>query len=154
MNEQTSKQRSALGLIGRFFVIAIAFFLALAIALTVLMALGSYWMGEELREGQDMSGDWGQIVSILSMLMGGASFLVVTTPILSVLPAIVLIIIGEVAQLRSFYYYVIGGGLAMVTLPFLATPAGTAFNPQMMSVFATAGFAGGLLYWLLAGRNA
>ena len=64
-----------------------------------------------------------------------------------------------VARIRSLIYYVVGGGLALAAVPLLARygQGGTAMpDPDQLvwQVFATAGFAGGFVYWLLAGRNA
>jgi hypothetical protein len=74
------------------------------------------------------------------------------------LPALLLVIVGEVARIRGAMYYVIGGGVALALVPLLArlgepsTVLGLA--PAVWQVLATAGFAGGFVYWLLAGRNA
>jgi hypothetical protein len=77
---------------------------------------------------------------------------------LTIIPALVLVIVGEVARIRSWLYYMIGGGVALGLLP-ITTLAGTpdlsALPPAALwQVLATAGFAGGLVYWLLAGRSA
>ena len=76
----------------------------------------------------------------------------------TLLPALLLVIVGEVARIRGAMYYVIGGGVALALVPLLArlgnpsTVLGLA--PAVWQVLATAGFAGGFVYWLLAGRNA
>ena len=129
--------------------------LAAVVALGVLFALGSYSMGEELRDGyQPEDPELGFLVNVLSWLFGGASFFNVTAPTLTILPALGAIIIAEVAQIRSALYYLVAGGLAVVALPVLASPADTSFDLSNLAIFATAGFAGGLFYWLLAGRKA
>jgi hypothetical protein len=77
---------------------------------------------------------------------------------LTILPALAIVIVGEVARIRSWLYYMVGGGLALGLLPLLAK----ATAPDLMSVppaalwqvLATAGFAGGIVYWLIAGRTA
>ena len=65
---------------------------------------------------------------------------------------------GEALRIRSWMYYVLAGGAAMAAIPVLASQRGgdLAALPagQYMTIFAAAGFAGGLVYWLLAGRNA
>ena len=53
----------------------------------------------------------------------------------------------------------VGGGLALAAVPLVARygQGGSAMpDPDQLvwQVFATAGFAGGFVYWLLAGRNA
>ena len=154
MPEITDKKRSPASLLARGLWVIISFTLAVGLALLLLVVLGGNVMGNELREGYQPEGELGTLVDILSMLFGGASFLIVLTPTLSLLPALIAVIIGEVAQLRSALYYIVAGGLAVVALPLLGSPADTSFDTQFLTIFATAGFAGGLLYWLLAGRNA
>ena len=82
---------------------------------------------------------------------------------LTIVPALAVIIIGEVARIRSVLYYLVGGGVALVAVPLLArygqAPAGASLStllpPTLVwQVFATAGFLGGWVYWFLAGRNA
>jgi hypothetical protein len=55
-------------------------------------------------------------------------------------------------------YYVLAGGAAMAAIPILASPRGDQLPAipagQYMTIFAAAGFVGGFVYWLLAGRNA
>ena len=69
-----------------------------------------------------------------------------------------MVIVGEVARIRSWLYYMIGGGLALAAIPLLArinsSGVGTLSDATVWQVFATAGFAGGLVYWIIAGRNA
>jgi len=76
----------------------------------------------------------------------------------SILPALAVLVAGEVARIRSIVYYVAGGGLALGVIPLLArTDAGTgaaALSSPVWQVLATAGFAGGFVYWLIAGRRA
>ena len=68
------------------------------------------------------------------------------------LAALALVISGEVLRIRSFLYYLLGGGLALAAGPLLMQahelPAAL---PQTLAV---AGFAAGAVYWLLAGRRA
>lgn len=82
---------------------------------------------------------------------------------LTILPAVLVVIVGEVARIRSALYYIVGGGLAFAAVPLLArygqAPAGASLSsllpPTLVwQVFATAGFLGGWVYWFLAGRNA
>jgi hypothetical protein len=79
---------------------------------------------------------------------------------LTLIPAMLVIIVGEVARIRSALFYILGGGAALAALPLLArigTAGGTGgiAPPSLLwQVFATAGFAAGGLYWVLAGRKA
>jgi len=76
----------------------------------------------------------------------------------SFLPALLIVAVGEISRIRSVLYYVLGGGVALALMPVLsrlggAESAGT-MPARVWTVMATAGFAGGLVYWLVAGRNA
>jgi hypothetical protein len=82
---------------------------------------------------------------------------------MTVVPALLVVIVGEVARIRSVLYYVVGGGLALAAVPLLArygqAQAGASLSSMLpptlvWQVFATAGFLAGWVYWLLAGRNA
>jgi hypothetical protein len=76
----------------------------------------------------------------------------------TLLPALLLIIVGEVARIRQSMYYVLGGGAALVAVPLLTRLSEGAnilgAPAALWQVFATAGFAGGFAYWFLAGRSA
>lgn len=76
----------------------------------------------------------------------------------TILPALVVVLIGEISRIRSALYYILGGGVALVAVPLLARfgQSGDLVlpNPVVWQVFATAGFAGGFIYWLMAGRRA
>ena len=81
---------------------------------------------------------------------------VATFSVQTLLPVLLLIIFGEVSHLRSPIYYIGGGGAAVGVIPLLAK-LGQTNLPDVASlwqIFATAGFAGGFVYWLIAGRRA
>ena len=88
--------------------------------------------------------------------LANQGFLLVTG--LTIIPVLLIVVIGEVARIRSFLYYVAGGGAALLAIPLLSQMPQTGrimvAEPVVWQVFATAGFAGGFVYWLLAGRNA
>jgi hypothetical protein len=77
---------------------------------------------------------------------------------LTLIPALFVVIVGEIARIRTLIYYVVGGGLALAAMPVLArmSESGNVVIPEttVLQFFATAGFAGGFVYWLIAGRNA
>jgi hypothetical protein len=79
-------------------------------------------------------------------------------PALTALPALIAVVAGEVLRVRSWMYYVLAGGLSLAAIPILAAPETAELSSILashaMTIFATAGFAGGLLYWLLAGARA
>ena len=80
------------------------------------------------------------------------------TPSLTVLPAAIAAIMGEALRIRSWMYYVLAGGAALTAIPLLASPPTDSLPAlpagQYMTIFAAAGFVGGFVYWLLAGRGA
>jgi hypothetical protein len=79
-------------------------------------------------------------------------------PALTALPALIAVVAGEVLKMRSWVYYVLAGGASLLAIPLLAgtAEAGSAAIPagEYMTIFATAGFSGGFVYWLLAGARA
>ena len=141
-----------LRLIWRVIVVAFAVLVAIGIAGTVLVSLGFERVTQAMHS-RDV------IVSNIDGAADGLFAIIRLVSAMTVLPALALIIVGEVARIRSALYYVIGGGAAMVAIPLLARVGqfgGANGGPSLLvwQVFATAGFAGGLAYWLLAGRRA
>lgn len=137
--------------LGRLLLIPIAILIAGAIGGLVLVTLGLERI-TQATQGRWQDGD----------TIGGLYELVVQGHLLvsglTLIPALAIVIIGEVARIRSMLYYVLGGGLALVAVPLLARygDAGAISSMPIVvwQVFATAGFAGGWIYWLIAGRNA
>jgi len=137
--------------VGRLIWLPIAFLLSALVALCLIVSLGQERLVAVLR---GRSSDEAMLDAAVALFGFALQLLSVYT----LLPAIVLIIIGEVARIRSALYYVIAGGLTLAAVPLLTRlqqPAGTLdLSVVIWPVLATAGFAGGLVYWLLAGRNA
>jgi len=79
----------------------------------------------------------------------------------AIMPAALLIVISEVARLRSFLFYGVGGALVG-----LASYYGSDISVRLenttdvppvanaLQLAAAAGIIGGLVYWVVAGRNA
>ena len=137
--------------VGRFIVIPIALLIAALVSGFVLFTLGLERITGALqgnRSGDDV------IVAMFDLTQQG---LLLATG-LTLIPALVVVIVGEIARIRSAIYYVAGGGLALAAMPMLArmTESGNVVIPEttVWQAFATAGFAGGFVYWLIAGRNA
>lgn len=137
--------------VGRLIVIPIALLIAASVSGFVLFTLGLERITGALqgnRSGDDV------IVAMFDLTQQG---LLLATG-LTLIPALVVVIVGEIARIRSAIYYVAGGGLALAAMPMLArmTESGNVVVPEttVWQVFATAGFAGGFVYWLIAGRNA
>lgn len=137
--------------VGRLIVIPIALLIAASVSGFVLFTLGLERITGALqgnRSGDDV------IVAMFDLTQQG---LLLATG-LTLIPALLVVIVGEIARIRSAIYYVAGGGLALAAMPMLArmTESGNVVVPEttVWQVFATAGFAGGFVYWLIAGRNA
>ena len=132
-------------------VIPFALLLAAAAVLFVFVTLGLERVTAFLHTNP--IGD--QNVDTLFAMMNQGMVLVAS---MTIIPALLIIIVGEVARIRSLAYYVVGGGLALAAVPLLARMGqgdAIASSEQLVwQVFATAGFAGGFVYWLIAGRNA
>lgn len=130
-----------------------AFVLAVMAALAALFALGALWVGNELRAAApghpvlEMGAPW----------FGVALFTTTVAPTLTIFPALIAVVVGEVLRIRSWMYYVLAGGAALAAIPVLtsapARPMPGVSAGQYMTIFAAAGFAGGFVYWLLAGRG-
>ncbi len=130
----------------------LAFLIAVGVALAALFALGGMWVGEELRAAApgdpvfEVGGNW----------IGAYLFAGTVTPALTLLPALAAAIAGEALKVRSWMYSVLAGGAALAAVPLLAGDPVSARLPegQYVTIFGAAGFAGGFVYWLLAGRRA
>ena len=134
--------------------IAFGFFMAAFAALVSLFLLGTFWASEALREAAPED----PLIDMLAEPFAAVLFIGAVTPALTALPALIAAIVGEVLHIRSFTYYVVMGGLALAAIPLLVggEPGEAAALPSAdyMTIFASAGFAGGAVYWLIAGRGA
>ena len=142
----------SMSMLWRMIVVPFAFVIAALASITILLSLGYERFVQAAAQAQG-----GEIVdAILGILGHGLTIAAGAT----VLPALAFVIIGEVARIRSGTYYVLAGGVALAAWPWLARldqqaqPAAQSFALGTWQVFATAGFAGGFIYWLLAGRRA
>ena len=137
--------------IGRIILVPIAFVLAALVTLFVIVSLGQERVVEALSARRPEELPVGAAFDLLGL---GLSLFSVYT----LLPALLVVIVGEVGRLRSALYYVAAGGAALAVVPFLTRldqPArALELAPAVWQVLATAGFAGGFVYWVLAGRNA
>jgi hypothetical protein len=137
--------------VGRLILVPIAFLLAALVAAAIVATLGLEHVTRALhgnQSGEDTVASMFDLAQQVSVLASG----------LSILPALAVVVIGEVARIRSWLYYVVGGGLALACVPLLTrlsqSEALVVPPTTVWQVLATAGFAGGFIYWLLAGRNA
>jgi hypothetical protein len=134
--------------------VVVAFFIAAAAALAVLFALGAVWVGDELRAAAPDD----PLLKDGAPIFGMVLFAGTVGPALTALPALIAVVAGEVLSIRSWMYYVLAGGASLAAIPILAAPSsadvGAIVGGHAMTVFAAAGFAGGFIYWLLAGARA
>jgi hypothetical protein len=79
----------------------------------------------------------------------------------AILPAAVLIVVSEAARWRSFLYYGVGGALVALASYYgsdisvrLENTTDVTPVTNALQLAAAAGIIGGLVYWLIAGRNA
>ena len=134
--------------------VVVAFCIAVTVALAVLFALGAMWTGDELRAAAPND----PLLRDGAPIFGMVLFAGTVTPALNALPALIGVVAGEVLRIRSWMYYVLAGGASLASIPILAAPPGADLTAilasQYMTIFAAAGFAGGFVYWLLAGARA
>lgn len=140
----------------RVFAVAFGFVLAMMAGLITLFFLGARWAaGEASAFTPDNADDVSQAIN---QGLGIIAFFINVAPVLTLLPGIAAVVIGEVAHIRSLLYYLIAGGLAAALMPLIATQReaveSSTYSAAYFSIIATAGFAGGFIYWLIAGRNA
>ncbi|MEL6531325.1 MAG: hypothetical protein AAFQ27_15305 [Pseudomonadota bacterium] len=135
--------------IGRMLWLPIAVLISGLVAAFVLLTLGQERLVQILSASGEELADFAILAKLLTEGVALAAGL-------TLIPALVLIIIGEVARIRSALYYILSGGAALLAIPVLARYGQTAEfaapSPEIWQVFATAGFAGGFVYWLIAGR--
>ena len=140
-----------LATIGRIIWVPIAFVLSGLVCAFVIVTLGTERLTGYIQGMDDpdmnLSGGIELAASILMLVQAS-----------TLLPAIAVVLIGEIAGIRSVYYYIVAGGLAAVSAPLLARMGaeGPLLLPAVAiwQVFATGGFIAGFVYWLLAGRRA
>ena len=122
----------------RGFVVIVSFFVGVGVALAVLFSLGSVWMGDELRAIaiddpqfrafvlQDPVLQDPAVQRSVAMAFGAVVFIGTVGPALTALPAFAAAVIGEILHVRSWMYYVLAGGAALVAIPLLAGRAADA----------------------------
>ena len=143
-------------LIGRIIWVAIAFLIAALVAAGVAAIIGLEQLtrvtidqtGPDATAVDRWLGVFDQLVSVWKSFTGP-----------TLLAPLLVVIGGEVMRLRSFWFYLLGGGLALAGMPALmrlhetATAAGPV-PAVLVQTLAAAGLTAGAVYWLLAGRQA
>ena len=138
-----------MALIGRILIILVAFFaasLAAGIVLVFSIVFPEWGNG---RFGFD-EGSFAVVATIGFVVIGSFGFL----------PALIIALVTEALNIRSVLVYATGGAI-LGALSYLAI---VRFDPETMSmvsgvrreveIMAGAGIVAGLVYWLIAGRNA
>ncbi len=137
--------------VGRLIMVPLGFILGALAAMLVLVSLGLELTTHQLAQRAD---DFDKLEVLVDIGFGVFGMAAVAT----VVPALLVVIVGEVARIRSALFYVVGGGISMALLPLWsqwhATGVGGFASTRVWTLLATAGFAGGLVYWLVAGRRA
>jgi hypothetical protein len=131
-------------LFGRFIIIMFAFGLASIVAAFVLT------LGVLAPDWYDAV-DRGVATGGLTLVVGFTAFFVSG---FALLPMLLIILMAEGFGWRSVLFYATAGlGLALFFRSLLAVQ-GQSFFGRDLEIMAAAGIAGGLVYWMLAGRNA
>jgi hypothetical protein len=142
--------------VNRIILVFLGFVLAVITGAVTLFFAGSRWAAQEVASQIPDSPDGAS--QFISQALGMIAFVFTVAPVLTLAPAIVAILVGEVARIRSLLYYVVAGGVAAAIMPLIAAQDQAAenvtYNAPYFTLMATAGFAAGLIYWLLAGRRA
>jgi hypothetical protein len=143
-----------MSLLGRIIVIIFAIFAAsLAIGMTIAAGLlGPQW--------HVFSGDIGERVTFWGVAFFGSVF----TGSVGLLPLVTLIVLAEIFRIRSLLINAAAGAALMVAGYYGSGLARPGYEesidsppppiPRQTEIVAAAGAVGGLVYWLIAGRNA
>jgi hypothetical protein len=139
-----------LATLGRLVMVPLAFLFAMLAASAVLLSLGLERVTVAMTEHDG--------TEAIGTVFGVLKYSWVLTSGVTLLPACLMVLVGEIARIRSALFYIVGGGLSLVAIPLLARlgPSAAHNGAAVLSwqLFATAGFVGGLVYWLIAGRRA
>ncbi len=140
---------SMLSFISRLILVPTGFIMACLASLFVLVTLGAERVTHALQGTEDIT-----ITGNLEILSHSIALVSAAT----VVPALLVVIVGEIARLRSMIYYIAGAGIALAMIPLIAQLSYAADlsmpDSTVWPIFATAGFLGGFTYWITAGRNA
>lgn len=134
---------------GRLLVVIIGFIISIFVGGSALIGLAGYYV-TKLANNQD-------VTSLAQFFDNAVSLLGAFMAPVTLLPAMLVILVGELAGIRALLYYIVAGGAAAVVMPLVSATQdglGEAYSGAYFGMVATAGFAGGLAYWLLAGRRA
>jgi len=143
-----------MSLLGRIIVIVFAL---IASSLAVGMAIAIGLLGPQWHA---FSGDVGERVTFWGVAFLGSTF----TGAIGLLPLLVLVVIAETFRIRSLLINAAAGAALLVAGYYASGLARPGYEetidhppppiPRQAEIAAAAGAMGGLVYWLIAGRNA
>lgn len=139
-----------MALIGRLFVIAFAFLAACFIAGLIVVTAVLFPEFSDLGNGPIDQGAFEVIIGFGFIFISG----------FALIPAMLIALITEAFSIRSVLAYAIGGGVvgAACYLGLVPFDPGTfhfeGIVRRHLEILTGAGIVGGLVYWLVAGRNA
>jgi choline-glycine betaine transporter len=139
--------------IKRGLVVTVAFLLSAFVAVVTFFAIWANWAAREAE--RRFSGDFD--LATVEGAVESVRTAIEIAPAVTLLPGLAAIVLGELLRVRSALYYIGAGGAAAAVMPLLYRPGADALaapNAEWAAVLATAGFAAGLVYWLVAGRSA
>ncbi|MEN3346478.1 MAG: hypothetical protein V7632_113 [Bradyrhizobium sp.] len=138
-----------MALIGRLFVVFFAFLMACFVAGAIVVGAVLY---------PEISDFGGQIDQSAVNIVLGFGFIFISG--FALLPALIVVLITEAFYIRSVLAYAVGGALVGAACYLGLIP----FDPETMrfdgivrrhlEIMTGAGIVAGLVYWLIAGRNA
>ena len=139
-----------MALIGRLFVIVFAFFVACLVAGTIVVGAIMFPEFSDLGAGPADPG-------ALNILLG-FGFIFVSG--FALVPGLIVVLITEAFNIRGVLTYAVGGGLVGLACYLGLVP----FDPSTLSfegivrrhleILTGAGIVAGVVYWMIAGRNA
>lgn len=147
--------------IWRIFIVSFGLCLSVFFGFMILTYLGGSMLTEDLtqRYGSELGNGFnGGAERTVLDIAGVLTFLLALYPAMTILPALVVALIGEIGHIRSWLYYVLASGLGALAIPLLYVVMSSELvdmpSQSFLAIFATSGFAAGFLYWLIAGRQA
>jgi hypothetical protein len=141
-------------IVRRTVMVAFAFAVAVTVGLITLFALALGVGVQAIAEQPPVNTD--EATHVLNRSVDAPYFIGMLAEALTLLPAVVLMVIGELAKIRSWMYYVPAGAAASAAMPLLLMQRNEdyIFLAPHFAVLAVAGVAAGWMYWLIAGRDA
>ncbi len=130
----------------RFTLMAVGYFAGVLTSILVPVLLIALLEGIE-------DGNWSIIFAF--DWLGSFPLAVLTVAICALVIVGPAIFIAERLSLRGWFYFAVTGAITSIAFGVLVprSAGGFVFNPGFLGFLATAGTAGGCVYWLLAGRK-